>query len=249
MVGKIHEATEEGDVHSVRELLRSEPRLVDSFLGDDQPLHLAAWQGHEDIVALLLECGANVNAQGDGGKTPLHYAIAKSHHNVARLLLAWGALPNIQDNRKLTPAYLAASVGDKEGMEVLSQAHSGNDLPTLLYTHGQERVLEVLKDKASLSGSDASFLMRDAIRTRSIQLIKELVRSGCDVNALPPGGGIAPLFQAVNLSDAQIVEVLLKAGADVKATDHVGRSLRKFCDDRNSSVGIRELLRQHGAEV
>ena len=37
-------------------------------------LHNAASRGHKDIVELLIEKGANVNAKGSDGKTALHEA-------------------------------------------------------------------------------------------------------------------------------------------------------------------------------
>lgn len=40
-----------------------------------QPIHQAAMNGHNEVVALLLELGADVNCQGDNGVTPLDFAI------------------------------------------------------------------------------------------------------------------------------------------------------------------------------
>jgi len=42
------------------------------FLGS--ALHLAAQKGFTDIVKLLIESGADVNAKNDYGLTPLHFS-------------------------------------------------------------------------------------------------------------------------------------------------------------------------------
>lgn len=54
-------------------------------------LHFAALYGQLDIVAALLEKGANINETDAAGKTPLNYANKYGHEKVARLLKASGA--------------------------------------------------------------------------------------------------------------------------------------------------------------
>lgn len=51
-------------------------------------LHWAARNGHHDIVCLLLDAGADVNARRDtDGPTPLHMALSDSHDAVAMTLI------------------------------------------------------------------------------------------------------------------------------------------------------------------
>ena len=50
------------------------------------PLHMAALKGYGKICALLIENGADVNAQGPGGRTPLYYAARYRHQGVVSLL-------------------------------------------------------------------------------------------------------------------------------------------------------------------
>lgn len=45
----------------------------------DTPLHLAAERGHEEVVMVLILCGANINARNEEeGATALHYAALDS---------------------------------------------------------------------------------------------------------------------------------------------------------------------------
>jgi ankyrin repeat protein len=54
-------------------------------------LHLAASNGHEQIVRLLLESGVDVNAVANHNSTALHWAVSKGNESTVRLLLEKGA--------------------------------------------------------------------------------------------------------------------------------------------------------------
>ncbi|PMD55239.1 ankyrin, partial [Hyaloscypha bicolor E] len=51
------------------------------------PLYRASMNGHVDIVKLLLEKGADVNAADRDGQTPLYRAFANRHVDIVKLLL------------------------------------------------------------------------------------------------------------------------------------------------------------------
>ena len=57
------------------------------------PLHTAAFQGYAGIVGLLLDAGADVNANGTAGNMPLHLASPRSSGETMEVLLGAGADP------------------------------------------------------------------------------------------------------------------------------------------------------------
>ena len=65
----------------------------------DEALYLAARNGENEVVVLLLEHGANVDAKGFFGGTALHWAAYNGYAETVRLLLARGARRDVHDER------------------------------------------------------------------------------------------------------------------------------------------------------
>jgi len=66
------------------------------------PLHLAAQEGHSDMVALLLEHSADVNAHAKNGLTPMHLAAQEDGVPTAEILVQYRAA--IDPQTKVTAA-------------------------------------------------------------------------------------------------------------------------------------------------
>jgi ankyrin repeat protein len=60
---------------------------------------VGAENGHEAVIRLLLEKGAEINAKGKFGWTPLSLAAGSGHEAVVRLLLEKGADINAEDEK------------------------------------------------------------------------------------------------------------------------------------------------------
>ncbi|KAJ5091390.1 hypothetical protein NUU61_006260 [Penicillium alfredii] len=82
-------------------------------------LHIATAHDRDDIVLLLLQHEAAVNACSDGGWTPLHNACDKGCEAIVRILLRAGAHINSQLLNGVTPLHLAAQGGHREVVECL----------------------------------------------------------------------------------------------------------------------------------
>ncbi len=68
------------------------------------PLHntMLPAESHDQLVAILVEHGANVNVKDDFGRTPLHRAAQYGHKNGVIALLKAEADPTLKDNKGVT---------------------------------------------------------------------------------------------------------------------------------------------------
>ncbi len=101
-----------------------------------RPLHGAARAGHLDVVEILIEHGADVNAAGRGtGKTPLHTAAEGGRLPIVELLIAKGADVNARDNVNARPIHSAAASGHFDVVELLI-AHGASAPAEPMVTQG-----------------------------------------------------------------------------------------------------------------
>lgn len=76
-----------GDVNEVKRLLENRRVEINSSAGGGPAISLAAYYGHVQVVNLLIEHHADVNARDEDGFTPLMHAAMSGQLQVARTLL------------------------------------------------------------------------------------------------------------------------------------------------------------------
>lgn len=136
------------------------------------PLHVAARMAGSDygrqfhrrfgwtwaeLMEMLIEAGAEVDARDGFGRTPLHSAGPEE----APVLLAGGADVNVTDLRGATPLHRAAAVGDLALVELLLNAGAAPDMQDaqgrtpLAVAEANERwrVISALRDWAARQGA------------------------------------------------------------------------------------------------
>lgn len=85
-----------------------------------RPLHVAALDGKARIVRLLLDNGADIEANSNAG-TPLHAAADKGHAECISILLDRGAICDRRDSEGKTALHIAVAQGHLEAVRVLLQ--------------------------------------------------------------------------------------------------------------------------------
>lgn len=128
----LHEATKQGNLAKVQELLEAGVNVNARDRWGNTPLYLAVRNGHTETTKLLLDNGAEVNARQcprcTMGYTPLHLAARDGHILIAELLLDSGANVNARHRWGGTPLYFAVERGHKEIAKLLLEKR-GHDIP------------------------------------------------------------------------------------------------------------------------
>lgn len=116
----IADAVAIGDAARVKRLLAGDPELTNRRLGNGRTLlHVAALTPNRDMMDLLLENGAYLEAMDEQLWTPLYYTIGKDSTDTAAYLLDRGASPHARDHNGQTPLHIAAATGDTDVASLL----------------------------------------------------------------------------------------------------------------------------------
>lgn len=84
-----------------------------------QPLHAAVGGKSLEVVRLVVEAGAPIDAQQQKGYTALHAAVHRSDAELVRYLLAHGADPKVQNEEGASAIGMAAAQGDVAILKLL----------------------------------------------------------------------------------------------------------------------------------
>ena len=227
----IFEALYNKDLHFVREFIEKggTPDLTNE--NGSSLLHEAIHIGDLEMVKYLLSKGASVNTLDGYGNTPMHVACIFGNKEVAKELLKYGAeIDSTSEARSWTPLMLAINESYIEMAEWL--INQGADMNHVDRQQGWTPLLvaceQGLKDitlrlikrgvkvDAKLTGGDArgKYAIHLASYYGEVDIIKELLDQGMDINLMPEGGGLSALHWAVYNNHMNLLVFLLENGAD-----------------------------------
>lgn len=202
----LHIAAEKNFVDVVKCLLDAKVDVnIRSEKQNLTPLISAACCGSIDAVSLLLDNGADINAQSSTGNTALMLAIDRGKIDVAKLLVNRGANLEIKGQKGWTALHNAASGGERGYIEVAE----------MLLDHG-----------AKIDAQSETMLtpLHEAAGKSLVEIVELLVKRGANVNAKDkfwntPLRMCASNAQAFAQFDTfkKTVEILLDAKADINA--------------------------------
>ena len=181
-----------------------------------------AARAHCDVIRLLLNKGAAVNARGGWYGTPLQAIVQTDEKDIVRLLLNRGASINVE------------------------AGCSGRTTLSLATQYGTVGIVELLLDRG------AQIMERDSHNATALHLaasrghvgmIRLLLDRGAVVDAQKDTGG-TPLAEAVELFHETALRTLLARGADVTLLKPV---LRTWADWPKRGR-LMDFLKEHGAE-
>ncbi len=111
-----------GNTDRLKAMLAAERDLIGRFSPDGFTLlHLAAFFGQPEIAAMLLEAGADVNAEARNTMRvrPLHSATAADQTQIALMLITHDADVNARQQGGFTPLHAAAQNGNLDLLRAL----------------------------------------------------------------------------------------------------------------------------------
>ena len=180
----------------------------------DISIHEAVNNGNVEAVKQHLAAGTDVNAKDDSNITPLLWAINNSHEEIVELLISKGADVNFKDIAGQTPLDWAESGKFTEIADLLRK-HGGKNGSNRLVDKKSEKSKPYLKRSRGSSIHVASY-------RGDIEIVKQYLTKGMDVNVRNVITGHTPLHEASNNGKDEIAKLLINSGADVNAKERGG---------------------------
>ena len=274
---QIYSVIRENNLTQLKALLGRNSAAVDDSRGIT-PLMYAAEVGSLDAMRLLIDRGADVNAQNAFGSTALMWSV--SDPAKVRLLLDHGAQVNTAAKSGRTALIVAAftnpsaevvrlllakgakvDVMDQRHVTPLNAATFGNDTATV------RLLLDAGTDLGASIDTPDTFIgltpLMNAAGNRNVEVVKLLIAKGAKVNAVSKTeglpkiqtgtvefGGWTPLLMSSAFGPPEAVKALLDAGAKVDAQDYRGFTplMLAVGTDRYDRRTV-NLVLSHGADL
>ena len=188
-----------------------------------------------DVVKLLIERGADVNAKDEIGDSILGWACCSRKLDLVKILVEHGANVNIKNKNGITP------LGEVCDMSSLR--------------HEEDKYLEVAKylinhgadvDVKGKDGDTPLLILCHKYWSVNLDLLKLLVENGADVNVENKNGD-TPLKELARRGDKNIelIKYLIENGADINASN--SSALTEACIDGN--LDLVKLLLNYGSKI
>jgi ankyrin repeat protein len=195
-------AAARGDLKSLRKLVVEQGANVDTCDYDKRSaLHLAASEGHKEVVKFLLAYKASVDVQDRWGGTPLNDAYREGHVAVMKMLLNSGA----------TYGNLNEALGPHALAENMCQAAAWGDI---------DMIRNLIKKGASVLACDYDH--RSALHLAAAEgratVVRYLIDHKADVT-VKDRFGCDPLRDAIRGGHAEIQQMIFDAGTRDRPLD------------------------------
>ena len=227
------------------------------------PLIHAGKGDHEEASRLLIEAGADVNAQDADGETALMAAaFNRDSKALMQMLLDAGSDIDTVDRRRETALVSALGSDDPDNIRFLLEAGAevGVTVPrsdpflnhvvrsrTSIHKEAIIRMLVELGADVDVAGRQGMTPLMWAARC-CLEVAELLIELGADVSAEDRGGYTALMNAASSNEDPAMTEVLFRAGADPNARNGLGNTVL-MAAAKNSNPEVTRAVLDLGVDV
>ena len=231
-----------GYIRIVSLLLQREPKLVDirdESWGYEPLIFIAISIGNVDLVELLLRNGARTDLTDSQGDTPL---LSLSRRDDLMDIAVEEKLMRHLLNFCSDPAFRTRTHDGKSALSLVCQRKDTEPLVMLLLESGARNALYTTDDRGRTALHYASHN-----HSRGSRIVKVLIESGADVNAMDADGH-TPLWWVASWGYPETVYELVQYGAEVDKRGWFSSTpLMEACVHNGTEVI--EALLHHGADI
>ncbi|KAH0544335.1 hypothetical protein FGG08_001476 [Glutinoglossum americanum] len=216
----------------------------------------AASKGHEAVVRLLIEKGAELDLKDEVGWAPLSWAAEKGHEATVKLLIEKGAKFDSKDRRGQTPLLWAVEKGHEatllieKGAEFDTKDRYGRTPLLRAVEKGHEATVKLLIEKGAKFDSKNGYgrtPLSWATEKGHEAMVKLLIEKGAELDSKDEWGR-TPLSWAVEMENEATVKLLIEKGAEFDSKDECGRTPLSWAVEKGHEATVK-LLIEKGAEL
>jgi ankyrin repeat protein len=250
--------------HKAGAIIMDDPSSVNvKDIHGSTPLSIAAQEGYLEVVKLLLEKGAAIEAKTNYRGAPVSTAAFYSNPAIVKVLAVKGTVEAIG----ATPLYIAAKEGHlavvklllEKGAAIEAKAEDGCTPISTAAFNGHADVVKLLLERgAAVEGKhkDRVTPLAMAAQQGHLEVVRLLLDKGAVVDA-KDNNGFTPLARAAQIRDGllarhlEVMKVLLAKGANPNTLGFApfedGKTALQVAEEQGKTE-VAELLREAGTK-